>query len=88
MLSYQFANHISDLASLGSASNRLNLLDISLLPRYERILAVFDADPAGDLARNRLSENPRIDCIHPPDHDLTDYWQYGNDLQSWIISQI
>ena len=52
------------------------------------ILAIYDSDPAGDLARSYLSQYPRIQLISPPAHDLTDYWRSGSHLQQWLISHL
>jgi hypothetical protein len=72
------------LATLGSASNHASFLDLSDCaafarpPLYPRrlystaILAVYDSDPAGDLAHAYLSQYPRVTLTRPPAHDLTD----------------
>ena len=73
-----------DVATLGGALTRPDLQDLALLSRYEKILAVFDNDPAGQQALNRYADIPRITPIKPPDHDLNDYWRSGGDLITWL----
>jgi len=92
MLAWQFTDDICNVATLGSASNRAALPDLAArlysaaLTRYPRILAVYDADPAGDRARGYLSAFPRVKIIPPPDHDLTDYFRSGQDFRFWLAS--
>ena len=57
-------------------------------PPSSRILAVYDSDPAGDLARAYLSQYPRVTLLRPPAHDLTDYFLSGGDLYYWLVSKL
>jgi hypothetical protein len=70
---WQFANNLADFASLGGASQRANYIDL-------------DAGNAGDLARRYTSSIPRIQSLFSTDHDLTDYFRYGGDLLSLLLS--
>ncbi len=76
-----------DVATLGSASNRLAFPDLVALTRYPRILAVYDFDPAGDKARQYLTPSP-ASASPPPAHDLTDYFRSGGDLRVWLTSTL
>ena len=52
------------------------------------ILAVYDSDPTGDLARVYLFQYSHGQLITSPAHDLTDYWWSGGNLQSWLTFQL
>jgi DNA primase len=86
MLCWQLANDLADFATLGGASHRANYIDLTSLARFQKILAVYDSDEAGDQARKYLSSIPRIRTVTPPAHDLTDYFRLGGDLRTWIAS--
>jgi len=88
MLVWQKANDLCDVATLGSASNRIDLPDFAALSRYSRILAVYDNDSAGDQARQYFHSYSRVQIIPPPAHDLTDYFLSGGDLRSWLTSHL
>ena len=88
MLAWQKAGDLCDVATPGSASERLDPLDLALLARYRVILAAYDADPAGAAARRRLPQAVRLEQIDAPGHDLCDYWRGGGDLRAWIAGQV
>ena len=54
MLAWQVAGDLCDVATLGGAKHRADLVDLAALARYPLTLAVYDADPAGDQARAYL----------------------------------
>jgi hypothetical protein len=100
MLVWEYAPDLCDAATLGGAASKLDLLDLSLLTRYAAIIAVYDDDAAGDKGRAYLSELqkkiPRIRVVHPPAHDLTDFWKSGGApsshsgqaLRQWLTGQV
>jgi DNA primase len=94
MLVWEYAPDLCDSATLGGASAKLDLLDLSLLTRYAAILAVYDDDAAGDEARAYIADLqkkiPRLKTIPPPAHDLSDYWKSGSEqaLRKWIARQV
>lgn len=83
---WQFANNLADFASLGGASQRANYIDLNSPFWFHKVLAIYDAGDAGDLARRYTSSIPRIQSLFSTDHDLTDYFRYGGDLLSLLLS--
>lgn len=70
MLLWEFCPDLCDAA-------KLDELDLSLLTRYPVILAVHDADQAGEQGRKYIASlqarSPRLRLVPPPAHDLTDF---------------
>jgi hypothetical protein len=89
LLAWQAARNLCDVASLGAARNRVSTLDAATLARYWLILAVRDADPAGEkgLAYMR-SVSQRVVIVESPAHDLTDYWLAGGSVRRWVAALV
>lgn len=92
MLAWQEGHDFCDVATLGGSKNRADLLDLSVLACYPAIVAVYDADEAGDQAREYWQNAPglaqRVTTVAPPDHDLSDYWSKGGDLRKWLAEVV
>lgn len=100
MLLWEYGLDLCDVGTLGGASTKPDLLDLSLLTRYLAVLVIHDDDKAGDEGRQsvaRLQQRfPRVQSIQPPAHDLTDFWKAGGDpslssgqaLRSWLAEQV
>jgi hypothetical protein len=88
MLAWQEADGLCDVLSLGGAKQKADVLDLVQLARYTAVIAVYDADAAGDAGREYLSGVPRVVPVRPPDHDLTDFWRGGGNLRGWIAGLV
>lgn len=91
MLTWQLLHDVAGVATLGSASKKL---DLSRWARYllpaEEIIAVLDNDDAGKTGTQSLAMlsaqiHPlRIPSLSPGGKDITDYVQAGGDLWEWL----
>lgn len=90
MLAWQSANDLCDMATLGGARHRIDVLDGSVLTRYSSIICAYDLDQAGELGSEYLRRaiGARMSVAHPDAHDLTDYWKSGGDLRRWIAGRV
>jgi len=86
MLCNQLASDLADFATLGGASNRATFEALTSLATYQKIIAIYDADSAGDQARQNFNSFPRIKSFIPPAHDLTDYHHLTGELRSYLSS--
>jgi DNA primase len=73
------------VVATGSASGARLLQWLTLLGLVRKVLLAFDADCAGDTAANwwsqYLSNSTRL---KPTKKDITEMWQAGEDLVSWV----
>jgi DNA primase len=91
MLADQELGDIAGVATLGSASKRLDLVTwgVYLLPVLA-ILVAYDRDQAGMSGQSALADRSarihsvKIPVLKPGDKDLTDYWRAGGDLWEWF----
>jgi hypothetical protein len=92
MLAWEHCPALCDAATLGGASAKLDTLDLTLLTRYPAIIAIYDADPAGEKGREylaRLQKHcPRLQIAEPPAHDLTNFWKSGGNLRAWLATLV
>ncbi len=89
LLAWQTAVGLCDVASLGGATHRVDVLDAVELVRAWLILVTYDDDAAGQSGGTRLrSISQRFKPVLPPAHDLTDYWRQGGDLGAWIAELV
>ncbi len=90
MLAWQSANDLCDVATLGGARHRIDVLDSAVLMRYASIICAYDLDATGERGREylRSAVGARITVDHPSSHDLTDYWKSGGDLRKWIAGKV
>ncbi len=92
MLLWEHIPDLCDMATLGGASRKLHLPELSLLTRYLAVLVVLDDDQAGARGLAYFNELqaqiPRLYPIKSPAHDLTDYWKSGGNLRAWAAGQI
>ncbi len=88
MLMWEHCADLCDAGTIGGAQSKFDLRDLAFLTRYLSVLVVHDDDQAGDEGRDYISKlhavSARIIAIEPPAHDLTDFWNSGGDLRSWI----
>jgi hypothetical protein len=92
MLLHQEAGDLVGVATLGSASGRLDLRTWGayLLP-IARLLVSYDLDDSGDHGAQHLTElTARARLIRVPmgDKDVTDAWKAGANLRQWISEEI
>jgi DNA primase len=88
MLAWQALNDVIAVCTLGAASNRPDLATWGpyLLP-LERILALYDADRAGQAGLQALQElSERVEAVQLPAgaKDVNDYLLQGGDLWLWL----
>lgn len=91
ILASQVIGDVAGVATLGSATKRLNVASWGryLLPA-RAILAAYDLDEAGrrglaDLVNQSPQIYPvRVPALRPGDNDLTDYHQAGGELWEWL----
>jgi len=91
ILAAQELGDVAGVATLGSASKRLDLATwgVYLLPA-RAILAAYDLDPAGSAGLAALAgRSARVHSILVPalragDKDITDYHQAGGNLWEWL----
>ena len=89
LLAWQAAHDLCDVASLGGAGRRLDVLDMASLLGARVVLATYDADQAGADGRAYLrSLSERVVAVEPPAHDLTAYWRAGGNLRAWIAALV
>jgi hypothetical protein len=92
MLIWEHCADLCDAGTIGGAQSKFDLLDLTLLTRYQRILVVHDDDKAGDHGRDYIASmkaiSPRIESITPPAHDLTDFWRSGGDVRAWAAKYV
>lgn len=89
MLAWQCARDFCDVATLGGARHRLDVRDASDLSRAFVIVAVLDADGAGQRGAEYLARvSRRIVIVEPPDHDLTDAVKRGVNLRRWLAGLV
>src|SRR4030042_2003725 len=76
MLAWQSANDLCDVATLGGARHRVDVIDAAVLMRYAAIICAYDLDKAGERGAEylRRAVGARISVAHPDPHALTDYW--------------
>lgn len=79
---------VADIATFGQANlNKLNRDDALYLTRYERVLACFDPDKAGQRGLRALcAQVGRVEPVSPPspEGDLNDYAKQGGNLRNWL----
>ena len=91
MLTWKILRDIAGVATLGSASKKLDLAQWAryLLPAKE-IIAVLDTDHAGKTGAHYLAglssqiHPVRIPSLIPSGKDITDFVQAGGDLWEWL----
>jgi hypothetical protein len=92
MLTWEYCPDLCDVATLGGAGARFDVLDLTLLTRYPLILVIHDDDAAGEKGREYIAtlqqHCPRIMIVHPPAHDLSDYWKGGDNLRTWLVRSL
>lgn len=90
MLAYRLARDLCDVGTLGGATHRADITDLSHLTRYTAIIVVYDRDRAGRKGSQYLARIPRCTAVEPPGNDLTDYWKaHGDDaLRAWIARHV
>jgi hypothetical protein len=92
MILWDHALDLCDAGTIGGAQSKFDLLDLAQLTRYQKIYVVHDDDKAGDKGREYIAGlkaiSPRIESIHPPAHDLTDFWKLGGDLRKWVAGYV
>lgn len=94
LLLWQEAGDITGVATLGSASNRLDVLawGLYLVGIKTRLLA-FDADAAGETGAAGLAwlggaRRLAVPQLRPGDKDLTDYHNHGGDLRALVAEAL
>jgi hypothetical protein len=90
LLLRQAAGDLVDVATLGSASQRLSGRWFTRLLPAHRILVVYDEDAAGQRGAGTLADlSARVRVVHPlGGADLTEQWQRGGDLRAWAQYQL
>jgi hypothetical protein len=97
LLAWQAVADLADVATLGSASRRIDRVARGDLAGASRILVAYDSDAAGAAAQAYWqAADPRVqplDLPIPPGaaasaHDITAYWQSGGDLRGWLASHM
>lgn len=98
MLAWQWCGDFCDVSTLGGAQAHFDTADLLALLRYPVVLAVHDADAAGDKGRQYIAslqaQGSRVRAIPPPEvngcpaHDLTDFWRTGCDLRAWAAGHV
>jgi hypothetical protein len=91
LLLWQECGDMVGVASLGSATARLDLLTwgYAFFPLH-RIITIYDTDGAGAKGSEQLAElSSRIQVARLPmlqegDKDLTDFWKAGGNLRAWL----
>lgn len=91
MLADQIFYNVAGVASLGSASKKLDVgaWGVYLLGA-RAILAAYDLDPAGQrgladlLGKSARIHGVRVPALRAGGKDLTDYHQAGGDLWEWL----
>ncbi len=87
LLAWQEAGDLVDVATLAGAKANLDTGDALALLGKAVIVAVYDADEAGQTGGAAVTARwPRAKQAQPPDHDLTDYWVHGGNLRAWIAA--
>lgn len=91
MLTWQLLRDIAGVATLGSASKKLDLKRwMQYLLPAEEIVAVLDNDSAGKQGAQMLAglsaqiHPVRIPSLSPSASDITDYVRDGGDLWEWL----
>ncbi|MDX9955610.1 MAG: toprim domain-containing protein [Anaerolineae bacterium] len=85
LLAWQEAGDLLDVATLAGARANLDVVDALALLEKAAVVAVYDADAAGQAGAATLAARwARVTQVAPPDHDLTDCWVHGGDLRAWL----
>lgn len=85
LLAWQEAGDLLDVATLAGARAALDMGDALALLEKAAVVAVYDADAAGQAGAATLAARwSRVTQLAPPDHDLTDTWVHGGDLRAWL----
>jgi hypothetical protein len=88
ILAWQQLSDFCDVGTLGSAADRADLHSLAALTRFKQIFAVYDADPAGEQAAERMKRLGRVTILQSPAHDLTDFLSRGGDLKKWFLGNV
>jgi DNA primase len=95
LLAWQAANDFLDVATFGSAAQRLDAHAALTLAHAHRIFIAYDADQAGAAARAYWQSAthravplrlPNLPGTTTPAHDITAFWQAGGDLRAWLAA--
>jgi hypothetical protein len=88
LTAWQELHDVIGVCTLGSAANRPDLATWgACLAPVERILAVYDADQAGQAGLKALQElSERVEPVRLPEgaKDVNDYVLQGGDLWAWL----
>lgn len=88
LLAQQHAARGVACVTFGTQSKLLSLRWLIALKWARRVLVAYDNDDAGDAGFEAIRKVlPRAERVHVPEgKDLTEYWQRGGDVASWLQS--
>ena len=97
MLLDQQAGHLTGVATLGSATDRISRLDLSIWSKWllpvAHFLVAYDLDPAGEKGQRALASfTERAHRAPLPElpgvKDITDFHTAGGDLGDWLCRTV
>lgn len=97
MLLDQEAGSLVGVATLGSVTDRIERLDLSIWGKYflpiSHLIVVYDNDKAGQNGGKLLAQfSSRMKQMSLPDieevNDITDLWKSGRDLADWVARMV
>lgn len=78
MLTWQVIGHIADVVAVPGASTHLTVEDLAALARYERIIALYDNDKAGQAGAAYLQQavgaRVEVATVPPSAKDICEYY--------------
>ena len=88
MLLHQEAGDLVGVCTLGSASDQLNFARFGkYILAAKHIITAYDSDDAGRKgAEGWMKLSARVHCaLIPQSKDITEFWESGGDLASWVM---